>query len=83
MTIPLVQTYRIARYILEQKLKGNKRYPLVLMLSRCSSATSRAPVAARSTIRTKFYVSAFPSRMRSRPSTSAARRSCRSRAASR
>ena len=32
MTIPLVQTYRIARYILEQKLKGNKRYPLVLML---------------------------------------------------
>ncbi len=32
MSIPLVQTYRIARYILEQKLKGNKRYPLVLML---------------------------------------------------
>ena len=32
MTIPLVQTYRIARYILEQKLKGNKKYPLVLML---------------------------------------------------
>src|SRR3970040_504897 len=32
MGIPLVQTYRIARYILEQKLKGNRRYPLVLML---------------------------------------------------
>jgi hopanoid biosynthesis associated radical SAM protein HpnH len=32
MSIPLVQKYRIARYILEQKLKGNKRYPLVLML---------------------------------------------------
>ncbi len=32
MGIPLVQKYRIARYILEQKLKGNKRYPLVLML---------------------------------------------------
>jgi len=28
----LVQTYRIGRYILEQKLKGNKQYPLVLML---------------------------------------------------
>ena len=32
MGIPVVQSYRIARYILEQKLKGNKRYPLVLML---------------------------------------------------
>jgi hypothetical protein len=32
MSIPLVQSYRIARYILEQKLKGNKKYPLVLML---------------------------------------------------
>ena len=32
MSIPLIQTYRIGKYILEQKLKGNKRYPLVLML---------------------------------------------------
>ena len=32
MSIPLVQAYRIGRYILEQKLKGNERYPLVLML---------------------------------------------------
>jgi hopanoid biosynthesis associated radical SAM protein HpnH len=32
MGIPLIQTYRIGRYVLEQKLKGNKRYPLVLML---------------------------------------------------
>ena len=32
MGIPAVQTYRITRYILEQKLKGIKRYPLVLML---------------------------------------------------
>jgi hopanoid biosynthesis associated radical SAM protein HpnH len=32
MSIPLVQTYRVARYVLEQKLRGNKRYPLVLML---------------------------------------------------
>ena len=32
MGIPLVQQYRIGRYILEQKLKRRKRYPLVLML---------------------------------------------------
>jgi len=32
MSIPLIQTYRVGRYILEQKLKGNKRYPLALML---------------------------------------------------
>ena len=32
MSIPLVQTYRVGRYILEQKLRGVKRYPLVLML---------------------------------------------------
>ena len=41
MGIPVVQTYRIARYILEQKLKRNKRYPLVLMLEplfRCNLA---------------------------------------------
>lgn len=41
MGIPLIQKYRIARYIIEQKLKGNKRYPLVLMLEplfRCNFA---------------------------------------------
>ncbi len=32
MAIPLVQTYRIARYLISQKIRGNKRYPLVLML---------------------------------------------------
>jgi len=32
MSIPLVQTYRVGRYLIEQKLKGVKRYPLVLML---------------------------------------------------
>ena len=43
MGIPVVQMYRIARYILEQKLKGNKRYPLVLMLEplfQCNLACS-------------------------------------------
>ncbi|RMF99333.1 MAG: adenosyl-hopene transferase HpnH [Gammaproteobacteria bacterium] len=32
MGIPLIQTYRVGKYILEQKLKGNRHYPLVLML---------------------------------------------------
>ncbi len=32
MSIPLIQTYRVGRYILEQKFRGVKRYPLVLML---------------------------------------------------
>jgi hopanoid biosynthesis associated radical SAM protein HpnH len=41
MSIPLVQTYRIARYLLAQKLRGIQRYPLVLMLEplyRCNLA---------------------------------------------
>ncbi|CAB1275442.1 adenosyl-hopene transferase HpnH [Candidatus Nitrosacidococcus tergens] len=32
MGIPLIQQYRVGKYILEQKLRGVKRYPLVLML---------------------------------------------------
>ena len=32
MSIPLIQQYRIARYVLRQKLQGRRRYPLVLML---------------------------------------------------
>src|SRR5271168_951879 len=32
MAIPLLQMYKVARYIAEQKLMGRKRYPLVLML---------------------------------------------------
>ena len=32
MSIPLIQKYRVGRYILERKLRGEKRYPLVLML---------------------------------------------------
>ncbi len=32
MGIPLIQQYRVGRYILSQKLRGAKRYPLVLML---------------------------------------------------
>lgn len=41
MGIPFIQQYRIGKYLLEQKIKGNKRYPLVLMLEplfRCNLA---------------------------------------------
>jgi len=41
MAVPLIQQYRVGRYILEQKLKKTKRYPLVLMLEplfRCNLA---------------------------------------------
>jgi hopanoid biosynthesis associated radical SAM protein HpnH len=43
MAVPLIQQYRVGRYILEQKLKRIKRYPLVLMLEplfRCNLACS-------------------------------------------
>lgn len=41
MGIPLVQKYRVGKYILSQKLRGVKRYPVVLMLEplfRCNLA---------------------------------------------
>ncbi|HEX2830622.1 MAG TPA: adenosyl-hopene transferase HpnH [Burkholderiales bacterium] len=41
MSVPLIQVYRVARYILGRKLAGVKRYPLVLMLEpllRCNLA---------------------------------------------
>ena len=41
MGVPLIQQYRVGRYIFEQKLKGNRHYPLVLMLEplfRCNLA---------------------------------------------
>ncbi len=43
MGVPLVQQYRVGRYILGQKLKRNTHYPLVLMLEplfRCNLACS-------------------------------------------
>ena len=43
MGIPLIQKIKVAKYILEQKIKGNKKYPLVLMLEplfRCNLACS-------------------------------------------
>ncbi|PPR79232.1 MAG: Coenzyme PQQ synthesis protein E [Alphaproteobacteria bacterium MarineAlpha3_Bin5] len=41
MAVPLIQQIRVAGYIIKQKLLGNKRYPLVLMLEplfRCNLA---------------------------------------------
>ncbi len=41
MSVPLRQQFDIALYIIKQRLKGNKRYPLVLMLEplfRCNLA---------------------------------------------
>ncbi len=41
MAVPLIQQYRVGRYIVEQKLKRVERYPLVLMLEplfRCNLA---------------------------------------------
>ncbi len=32
MAIPLLQMYRVGRYVLTRRLRGDKRYPLVLML---------------------------------------------------
>ncbi len=32
MAIPLLQMYRVGRYVLTRRLRGEKRYPLVLML---------------------------------------------------
>src|SRR5436853_4876564 len=41
MSVPVSQIWAVARYVLEQKLKGRQRYPLVLMLEplfRCNLA---------------------------------------------
>ncbi|CAL1239331.1 adenosyl-hopene transferase HpnH [Candidatus Methylocalor cossyra] len=41
MGVPLRQQYTVAKYLLRQRLKGNRRYPLVLMLEplfRCNLA---------------------------------------------
>ncbi len=43
MAVPLIQQYRVAKYILGRKIKRVKRYPLVLMLEplfRCNLACS-------------------------------------------
>src|SRR6056297_474135 len=32
MAIPMIQQYRVAKYLMQKKLSGQKRFPLVLML---------------------------------------------------
>ena len=32
MSVPLIQALKIGSYLFRQKIKGNKRYPLVMML---------------------------------------------------
>ncbi|MGA8259848.1 MAG: adenosyl-hopene transferase HpnH [Arenicellales bacterium] len=32
MGVPLIQQYRVGKYLVKQRLRGNRRYPLVLML---------------------------------------------------
>ena len=32
MAVPLIQQYRVGKYVLGKKLRGEQRYPLVLML---------------------------------------------------
>lgn len=41
MSVPLIQQIRVGAYVMKQRLKGNKKYPLVLMLEplfRCNLA---------------------------------------------
>jgi len=41
MGVPLIQQYRVAKYLIEKKIRGENRYPLVLMLEplfRCNLA---------------------------------------------
>jgi len=41
MGVPLIQKYRVGKYLLEKRLRGERRYPLVLMLEplfRCNLA---------------------------------------------
>src|SRR6056297_4303326 len=41
MAIPMIQQYRVAKYLMQKKLSGQKRFPLVLMLEplfRCNLA---------------------------------------------
>ncbi len=54
MAVPVSQMYTVTKYVLTQKLRGVKRYPLVLI---CFVATSRARGAARFNIRIMSWIS--------------------------
>ena len=83
MGVPISQMWTVATYVLKQKIKGRKRYPLVLMLEplfRCNLAC-----AGCGKIQYPAHVLKRSSRPRSASarSTSVARRWCRFPAASR
>ena len=83
MPVPASQMWTVATYVLKQKLKGRKRYPLVLMLEplyRCNLAC-----AGCGKIQYPGHFSSASSRPRSAsgPSTSAACPRSPSRAANR
>ena len=50
MGVPVSQMWTVASYVLKQRVKGRKRYPLVLMLSAVSLQPG-VPDAARSSTR--------------------------------
>jgi len=52
MSVPVSQMWTVASYVIRQKARWAKQYPLVLMLGAAvSAATWLAPVAARFSIR--------------------------------
>jgi hypothetical protein len=53
MAVPFFKEIKIGAYLMRQKLMGNKRYPLVLMLEplfRCNRAAARSIIRIRSSI---------------------------------
>ena len=55
MAVPVSQMYTVTKYVLTQKLRGVKRYPLCSCSSRCFAVTSPARDAARFNILIMFW----------------------------
>ena len=51
MGVPISQMWTVASYVLGQKLRGNKHYPLMLMLEPLFRCNWPAPGAGRSSTR--------------------------------
>ena len=47
MPVHLSEAFTVASYVLKQKIRGRKRYPLVLMLGRCTGAIWHVPGAGK------------------------------------
>ncbi len=54
MAVPVSQAWTVASYVLKQKLKGRKRYPLVLMLEPLFRCNLHARAAERFSTRRTF-----------------------------